>query len=256
MTAGNPVKTPPETETGDAPPRPKSHLLKDILRILVVAGMFGLVGYFAAQFENVDDVRNWLHPDDSLADQFFSYVVFVGFGALLMALGLPRSLIAIAAGGIYGAVLGIALAMTTTLSGAAITYMLGRSVLKGTVRRRIGQRRMRRLQHRFQENGFRYTLNLRLFPFTNATLTSLLCGLCRVDFRDYTAANIIGFLPLTIVFCVFGSGAAKGKWYQLLLGTVLFIVVMAGQWYLQKWMKGGTVKGEEIEEEEAGAEGA
>ncbi len=250
MTAGNPVKSPPETETADTGPRPKSHLLKDILRIVVIAGMFGLVGYFAAQFENVDDVRNWLHPDDSLEDQFLSYIVFVGFGALLMALGLPRSLIAIAAGGIYGAVLGIALAMTTTLSGATITYMLGRSVLKGTVRRRVGQRRMRLLQRRFQENGFRYTLNLRLFPFTNATLTSLLCGLCRVDFREYTAANIIGFLPLTIVFCVFGSGAAKGKWYQLALGTVLFIVVMAAQWYIQRWMKGGAGRGEAEAEEE------
>lgn len=218
-------------------------LVKDLLRVFVIALVFVLAGllfnsdFFKQNFTSVESLREALHPDDSFIHQLRSYVVFIVVGSILMSIGLPRAVISVAAGGIYGAALGTAVSLLTQLLGATETYFLGRSFLKSTVKRRFG-RRMVRLQERFRENGFRYTLTLRLFPISNPVFTSLLCGVCRVRFKDYMLANLIGFIPLTVIFAVFGSGAIKGKSTQIIVGIVLFIIVMLGQWVLSRMLKG------------------
>ncbi len=180
---------------------------------------------------DIGSAREALHPDDNIAAQFKSYFVFLFAGSLLIALGLPRIWVSAAAGSVYGAAIGFTLAMVTSMLGAAITYLMGRSLLRSMVRRRF-EKRLGRWSDRFRESAFFWVLYLRLFPASNATLTSLLCGCLKVDFRAYTAANVIGFIPLTVIFAMFGSGAAKGNSSQLIFGGLfLLVAVLVQGWY-------------------------
>ncbi len=208
--------------------RRRKNLRKDILRVLIIASVFVAAALVTSQFHDIQEIRRLLHSDDSVIDQYVSYFYFIVIGAVLVAFGLPRWVVCVAGGSIYGAVLGVGLAMVTTMTGAMGSYMLGSSLLKSTVKRRLGERG-KRFAEKFKENGFEYTLMLRLMPFTNPTLTSMMCGVFRVPLGVYNAANMIGFIPLTLVYTIFGSGATKGKTSQILIGALIFLIFLLFQ---------------------------
>ena len=145
-----------------------------------------------------------------------------------------------AAGAIYGALLGTVLALAAAMIGAATVYGMGRSLLGDMVNRRLKNGQLALWHRRFQENAFWWVLYGRLFPFSNATFKSLLCGCCRVPFSPYLRASFLGFIPLTFVFAAFGSGSMKGDIHQILLGFLLLLVALFARLFF-KWHSRKTI---------------
>ena len=235
--------------------RKKRRLIKDIVRVVVITAVFIVAALFLKNphvrdnLFNIDTLRQTLRSDDTLGGRVSSDALFILVASLLMTLGMPRLWVSAAAGVIYGAMQGILLSLIATMLGAYATYYVGRSMLRGVVERRLGKR-INLWKERFRENGFMWTLYMRLFPLWNATLTSLICGTCQVRLRDYTLANIIGFLPLTVVFAVFGSAAAKGSKMQIGIGIGMFVLAIAGQWWYSKRTRARTVNAGSAEDDE------
>lgn len=211
--------------------RKTSKFGKDITRVLLIVAVFVLVAlllrdpHVREHLFNIQRIRDDFHADETLFGRLLAYLVFILVSSPLIALGLPRVWVSIVAGSIFGVVIGVPVALIASLVGATGTYLIGRSLLASMIRRRFG-RRIKLWRERFRENAFLWTLYPRLFPLANATLTSLICGTCKVNLRAYLAASAIGFLPLTIVFAVFGSGAAKSSALQIGLGSVLFLATV------------------------------
>jgi len=82
---------------------------------------------------------------------------------------------------------------------------------------------------RFGENGFRWLLYMRLFPLSNATFTNTVGGISPMRLREFLGATFLGYLPLTVVFALFGSSAAKKSWAQLAVAAVILVAVLAGR---------------------------
>jgi uncharacterized membrane protein YdjX (TVP38/TMEM64 family) len=160
-------------------------------------------------------------------------LIFVLSGAALMAVGIPRLWISALAGAIFGIGTGFVLATAATLLGAAGAYGIGRGILSDVVERRLGVR-LTVWKQRFRENAFWWVLYGRLFPFSNSTLYSLICGSCRVSFWSYLAATLIGFLPLTIVFNAFGSGALRGSGVQIAIGFAAIVLTLGARWAVER----------------------
>ncbi len=221
------------------PQKHKSMWKKDASRVLIIVTIF-VVALLLLRWEpvraNLFDVvrlRDSLGPDDSPLRQLKSSIIFAAVGTLLVGLGMPRLWVSVAAGGVFGAVLGTTLALISSVLGSIITYLVGRSLLGSVIRRRLGKYpRFARVRSHLERNAFLFTLSMRLFPFSNTTLTSLFCGSCKVPLGPYTIATIIGFLPLTIVFATFGSGTAKAQYEQILLGVVMLLIVVLVQRFL------------------------
>jgi len=196
---------------------------------------------FALAFKNeavrgflldIHRIRAVLQGSGSAGARILSGAVFIISCGLLMTVGMPRLWISAIAGAIYGAVVGTGLALAATAIGASTVYLLGRSLLGSMVRRRLGGR-LTLWNRRFKTNAFWWVLYGRLFPFSNATVMSLLCGFCKVPFSPYLRGSFLGFIPLTLVFAVFGSGGIKGNHYQIALG--FFLVAMT--FGIQKLLK-------------------
>jgi uncharacterized membrane protein YdjX (TVP38/TMEM64 family) len=206
---------------------------KDALRVLIVVSIF-VTALFVLHLEPVREnllditkLRDTLHPDDSPLQQIRSSLIFIAAGSVLIGIGMPRLLVSAVGGGVFGALLGTILALVASLLGSLITYVAGRSLLGSVVRRRLGKYpRFARIQAHLAENAFLYTLSIRLFPFSNTTVASLVCGSCKVPIVPYVLASLLGFLPLTIVFAVFGSGAAKADQVQIGMGIVFLLLVI------------------------------
>ena len=227
----------------------RRRLIKDITRLVLIVAFFAAIGFnptVRAYLFDAQRFRELLHPDESVQDQFLSYAVFLAVTSFAIAIGFPRIWICAAAGTIYGAVLGTSLGMTASIIGAFGTYFIGAGVLKSTVKRRFGKR-LTMWADRFRENAFFWTLYARLFPGANATVTSLLCGALRISPKDFLAANLIGFLPLSIAFAMFGSGAGKGNLTQIIPAGLLFALTIFGPIYytLKQRAKGQASTAEE-----------
>ncbi|MCC6547159.1 TVP38/TMEM64 family protein [Candidatus Sumerlaeota bacterium] len=203
-------------------------LKRDIALIVTIVVVLALVGYYMKHYVDVQHFKAYLHPDGSFKERVESYVIFVLAMGLLIALGFPRVLVCGVGGAVYGAALGIVLNTAASVLGALGPYQIGKSVLRRTMKRRLG-RHFETWKRRFQRNGFLWTLNLRLLPGANATLTGVICGACKVKVLPYIAATALGTIPQTAIFSMLGSGATGGKNYQIFIGAGIFIVVALAQ---------------------------
>jgi uncharacterized membrane protein YdjX (TVP38/TMEM64 family) len=216
----------------------QTKFIKDILRIFLV-GVFFVVLVFVLQHPfvraKIFDVQNWRQDSQSMGQAGVYY--FFSLFCLANSLGVPRLWICAIAGGLYGALDGILIAFPATVLGASVNFIAGRWMLRGPLKRRLPARMLSWHDH-YAEKGFYWLLLLRLFPLSNAMLVNLISGASKMRYRDFLGATIIGYLPFTVTFALFGSSAAKGKWSQFFWGLLLFIAVVAGRWIYRKRSKG------------------
>jgi uncharacterized membrane protein YdjX (TVP38/TMEM64 family) len=172
---------------------------------------------------DINAMRETLQGGHGGSGRISSAFVFTLIWGSLIAAGVPRLWASAVGGIIYGAFMGTLLSLIASLLGASILYCAGISILAGVVERRMGSTLLL-WRNRFQENAFWWVLYGRLFPFSNSTVMSLLCGSCRVPFQFFSFGSLLGFTPLAVVFSTFGSGGVKRNLWQLGLATALLLL--------------------------------
>jgi uncharacterized membrane protein YdjX (TVP38/TMEM64 family) len=132
-------------------------------------------------------------------------VVFAAVYALA-CLVIPGSLITLAAGSLFGVVVGTAVVSLASVTGACLAFWLGRTLARGLVEKRVaGNPRFRALDQAVAAGGFKIVLLTRLSPLFPFTLLNYAFGLTKVRFRDYVLASWIGMLPGTVMYVYLGS---------------------------------------------------
>ena len=217
----------------------RSSPLKDLSKVLVIGlGFFLLALFFRSDmaresFDNVHQVRSFLKSGAVPGGLAGSGTVFVLLTGLLISLGVPRIWIAALGGAVYGAALGSTLSLLAATLGATVLFFAGSTFLGAIVQRRVGGR-LSRFVERLNREAFWWVLYLRLFPFGNSTMQSLLLGSLGIPFPQYLGASVLGFIPLTVIFAMFGSGGVKGNFGQVWLGLGLIAVVALIRWAMNR----------------------
>ena len=213
---------------------PNEGLGKDVVKIITISALFVGIALLLqnsalrARFLDAPLLREVLDTAGTPGHIYWHALLFVVTFSLLIGLGLPRLWVSAIAGAAFGTLWGTLLALAASVAGAAMVHRFGRTLLAGLLQRRIGPR-LALWQARFDHNAFWWVLYMRLFPLSNATLAGLVCGACRIPIGPYLAGSLLGFIPLTIVFAIFGSGGAKGNFYQVALGTLLLLLTVGGR---------------------------
>ncbi len=222
-------------------------LLGDLTRVVLLVAFFTAMALLLKQQDlhnllfDIDKMRSQLAGGEDSSRVVFSALIFTLGGGGLIALGLPRLVVSAVAGIIYGAFLGSILSLLSSLIGASVLHLAGKFILAGVVERRLGDK-AKLWKDRFQENAFWWVLYGTLFPFSNTTVMSLLCGSCKVPYVPFLLALLIGFVPLAVVFATYGSGGAKGNIWQIALATTLLVLSFFLRIFLKRWSpatKGG-----------------
>jgi uncharacterized membrane protein YdjX (TVP38/TMEM64 family) len=141
----------------------------------------------------------------------FGWIVFAGLQILVSVSGvLPASALGIAAGSVYGTVLGFSLSAASSLAGAALAFGLSRSVLRPWIERRMRDRQhLRRIDAAIRRDGWRLACLVRLSPIMPFAATSYMLGLSAISFRDYCIGTLFS-LPALFGYVVIGSLAGAG----------------------------------------------
>jgi uncharacterized membrane protein YdjX (TVP38/TMEM64 family) len=132
--------------------------------------------------------------------------VFVAAYVAATVLLLPGSILTLGAGFAYGPVYGTLLVMLASNLGASMAFLLGRTVLRDRVARRIaGDARFSAVDAAVGAQGFRVVLLLRLSPLFPFNLLNYTLGLTRVRLRDFVLASLPGMFPGTLLYVYLGS---------------------------------------------------
>ena len=209
--------------------------MRDIAAILLITLFFFAASYILSLplvRESIFDISKWRIY--IRGDGWSGSLVFLSVLIGVNSLGLPRIWICAIAGAVYGAHLGIWISQGVTLIAATANFFVGRWLLHDLIQRRLSPR-FKIWYDRYSDNGFFWVLNIRLFPLGNATILNLVSGASEMKYVEFIGASFIGFLPLTIIFALFGSSSSKNKPIQLIVGTVLFLVFLGGRRVYQKY---------------------
>lgn len=197
--------------------------LRLILRGLIVIASLAALGYLfeTTQLADLLDER-WI--DRQVRGQGITGdLIFLGIGALVTAIGLPRQIVAFLGGYAYGIVAGTLLATLASALGCALAFYYARLVGRGLVAQRFSDR-IRKLDDFVHDNPFSMTLLIRLLPAGSNLVTNLVAGVSSVRALPFFTGSALGFVPQSAVFALVGSGVQLDPAIRIGSAVVLFVV--------------------------------
>ncbi|MCX6467459.1 MAG: VTT domain-containing protein [Pseudonocardiales bacterium] len=116
----------------------------------------------------------------------------------------------VAAGVLFGSVLGVLLAVAGTTLAAVAAFWLVRLVAGPFVERHAHRAGIAWVRRRLARNGLLAVASLRLIPMVPFAVLNYAAGLSGVRFVPYVLGTVIGILPGTVAVVVLGDAAIGG----------------------------------------------
>lgn len=152
-------------------------------------------------------IRNRAAMHSYVAENFwFAVLSYTGVYIAATALLFPAaSLITIAGGLVFGAVLATTLTVIGATIGATLLFLVVRTSLGSMLSERAGPF-LAKLSDGFKENAFSYLLFLRLVPAFPFWLINVAPAFFGVPASTYVIATAIGIVPGTFAYALLGEG--------------------------------------------------
>jgi uncharacterized membrane protein YdjX (TVP38/TMEM64 family) len=136
-------------------------------------------------------------------------VVFaVAYGLVTVAF-VPRPLLNLAAGALFGSAPGMGAAMAGTVLGAGISFALGRMLGQDALRPLLRGRLLKAADGQFSRHGFRSMMAVRLFPGVPFWAANYAASVSRMGYGPFLLATALGSIPNTAAYVVAGARASS-----------------------------------------------
>ncbi len=119
----------------------------------------------------------------------------------------PRTAFTLAAGLLFGPVLGVVIAVAASAASAVLAVLLVRA-FGWQLNRLARHRAVERVDERLRDRGWRAVLSLRLIPVVPFSALNYAAGASAVRLGPYTLATLAGLLPGTAAVVVLGDALA------------------------------------------------
>jgi uncharacterized membrane protein YdjX (TVP38/TMEM64 family) len=151
-------------------------------------------------------------------------LVFLAAHVAASLLFIPRTMLAVAAGLIFGVWWGLLWAVAGSVLGAVAGFLVARALNDGTIvlesTSRFGPMLLRA-----EAGGWRSVMALRLIPVVPHSLANYALGLTRLPLGDYALGSALGQLPMTIAYV--DLGAAGGRLWAGAAGWLMPTIIGA-----------------------------
>ncbi|CAM5487045.1 TVP38/TMEM64 family membrane protein OS=Streptomyces alboniger OX=132473 GN=CP975_04710 PE=3 SV=1 [Streptomyces alboniger] len=131
----------------------------------------------------------------------------VAYGACTAAF-VPRPLLNLAAGALFGTQAGLAAAVAGTVFGAGIAFGLGRMLGQDALRPLLRGKWLLAADGQLSRHGFRSMLAIRLFPGVPFAAANYCAAVSRMSWLPFLLATGLGSIPNTAAYVVAGARAS------------------------------------------------
>ena len=164
-----------------------------------------------------------------LRESTWAPLVLLGLYMVLAPIGLPTTPLIIAGGIVFGRTLGAVYNIVGCVLGAAISYQMGRLLGRDFVRR-LGRKRLKRIEVLLRRRGFWSLVGVRYLPipFPVINYGAAMAGL---PFTTFLLSTVLGLVPALTIYTYFAATifdvTQGGDPAQLRSGIIAFLAVMA-----------------------------
>ncbi|MFF0200114.1 TVP38/TMEM64 family protein [Streptomyces sp. NPDC005017] len=134
-------------------------------------------------------------------------VFAVAYGLCTVAF-VPRPLLNLAAGALFGSQLGLGAAVAGTVLGAGLSFGLGRILGQDALRPLLRGRLLTAADGQLSRHGFRSMLAVRLFPGVPFQAANYCAAISRMGWLPFLLATALGAIPNTAAYVVAGARAS------------------------------------------------
>jgi uncharacterized membrane protein YdjX (TVP38/TMEM64 family) len=134
--------------------------------------------------------------------------VFAAAYGLCTVAFVPRPLLNLAAGALFGSQLGLAAALAGTVLGAGVAFGLGRVLGQDALRPLLRGRLLKAADGQLSRHGFRSMMAARLFPGVPFWAANYCAAVSRMRWPAFLLATALGSVPNTAAYAVAGARAS------------------------------------------------
>ncbi|MDJ0358269.1 TVP38/TMEM64 family protein [Paenarthrobacter sp. PH39-S1] len=150
----------------------------------------------------------------------------VAYAALTLA-PVPKNVLSVAAGLIFGLGGGVAVVYAGAMLGSVAAFWLGRWLGREAVERFTGTR-VEKVDRLLRRRGLAAMIGVRLVPVLPFTAINYAAGLTSLGWWQYFFGTAIGILPGTVSFVALGAFGLKPGWQLDLALGALGVLTLAG----------------------------
>ncbi|KAB3523500.1 TVP38/TMEM64 family protein [Corynebacterium sp. zg254] len=193
---------------------------KIFLAIVLLLALLAVMRF--APLPDPEDIRNRVQAAGTWAP-----VVFIVLMVFFTQFPLPRTVWTIAAGLLFGAVLGSVVALIGLSLSAMISLTLVRRLGRRWVEKKTqGDNRLHLLQGIVAERGWIAVLGMRMVPAIPFSILNYSCGLAMMPMAGFLFSTVVGSAPNTIATVMAADALASGSSPWIL--ALSFVVVVSG----------------------------
>ncbi|KSV57804.1 TVP38/TMEM64 family protein [Acetivibrio ethanolgignens] len=194
-----------------------------VILVLILNHSFGWSSY-------IGDMDNLKRLEGIVQDNLLlALVIYIGFTiAGCVVLALPGVTFAIAAGLLFGPLLGTVCCSMATTIGAMLAFAAGRFFLKDSVKPVVIKNRYlkRWLFDESEKNEVFVLMLTRLVPLFPYNLQNFAYGITDIKFSTYSICSLIFMLPGTAMYTVGAAGLTDRENRLLYIGIAAFLAVI------------------------------
>ena len=164
-------------------------------------------------------IEIWLGRAGVFAPLLFMVIMAVA----VVVSPIPSLPLDVAAGAVFGPVLGTAYAVVGALSGAVASFWIARLLGRDLIQRVLGGH-INFCTACSDKLLTRIVLLSRLLPFVSFDIVSYGAGLTKMSTRRFALATGIGMIPLTFLYTSFGSLVSFGSEVTLPIGALMVLL--------------------------------
>ena len=153
-------------------------------------------------------------------------LLYVAVTALGSAIGMPRQIFCFFGGYAFGVLWGVPLASLGCSMGCLLAMCYARFFGREFLCRHFGKR-VAKVDAFLEKRPFAMAVTIRFFPIGSNLVANLAAGVSSIPMLPFLLGSTLGYLPVTVVFVLFGSGVDVSSTARMVLSVVLFVVSSA-----------------------------
>lgn len=162
-------------------------------------------------------------------------IYFSSFYILAEILAIPVFPLTASSGFLFGTIPGTAICLVCAATAASISFVIGRTLLRGYVESVLAANpKLQSIDRAIEKGGFKLMLLVRLSPVFPFALSNYLYGTSGIGFVPYFLGSILGFLPGTFAYVYAGrvgkaltiDSASSAPWYVYVGGLTVVLILL------------------------------
>ena len=168
--------------------------------LVVAAGALFVAAWMLLDVPPLSTLRTWSEQTGPWFPALF-WLLYV----LITQFPIPRTLMTVSAGILFGSGRGILLALSATTVSAVISLLIVRTLLRDWVEPRLTHPAVTNINRRLEQRGWLAVLSLRMIAAVPFSVMNYAAALTRVHVLPFALATLVGSAPGTILVTLFGD---------------------------------------------------